>query len=59
MPLDAVPNPKGTIVITTEGEALVATFLKKKQLQQVAEQPRYVSHFATCPQRAEWHKNEA
>jgi len=43
MPVDFEPNPEGNIVL----ENGVACVLAKGE---VTDQPRYTSHFATCPQ---------
>jgi hypothetical protein len=59
-PLDVEPRDDGTIVITTETVGTLtgntwprAIVLKRGQPDLfLADQPRYVSHFATCPNAA-------
>lgn len=53
MPIDAVPTDAGTIVV----DAGVATVVAPEDLFDTR-QPRYTSHFATCPQAAEWRKGK-
>lgn len=42
IPLDAAPDPKGTITTIVEGDVLRALFHQPGE-------PRYTTHFATCP----------
>lgn len=44
MPLDALPNPRGNIVLDGDGCTGPA-----KPLEQAETRTRYMSHFATCP----------
>src|SRR5687768_11927283 len=51
MPVDPEPAERGSIVkvgMGTDGVAIVA-YLRKGQLDEFDDRPRYVSHFATCP----------
>lgn len=57
MPIDAEPDVAGNIVLlqpTTPGAAVVAMALTKAQLAEPASEPRYKSHFVTCPQASSW-----
>lgn len=46
IPLDAEPNPTGTITTMVEGDVLRALFHVPGD---VPGEPRYTTHFATCP----------
>jgi len=46
MPLDAEPGPAGNLVLLTGGRARAA--------EPDDRPPLHTSHFATCPQAAEW-----
>ncbi len=49
MPVDTQPRADGTLVLSTENDVLRA---RSPGLFD-AGKPRYVSHFATCPQAAQ------
>jgi hypothetical protein len=49
MPVDAKPVENGNIMVTDDGKA---SYSKGADLFQPG--PRYVSHFATCPDGAHW-----
>jgi len=49
MPLDVLPVPAGNVVLGPDGRARV---LGKGE--DAGETPRYVSHYATCPQAVTW-----
>lgn len=51
IPVDEVPVPDGNIVVL--GDSDTCQTLKKGE---ETEKPRYVSHFATCPQAKDWRK---
>lgn len=55
IPLDPIPAPNGNVIISEEGTALVyagpAGIAARYQ-----DEPRYLSHFATCP-NADEHRN--
>lgn len=64
IPLDAEPNPDGNVIIH-EGVAIVLGPLELYQAQmatQVAgiDEPNelYMPHHATCPDGAEWRRNQ-
>ena len=48
MPIDGEPSPRGNIVISEEGVALVYRD-PSAVAPRYADEPRYLSHFATCP----------
>lgn len=50
--LDEQPVPDGNIILDQHGHAVYLTKAEKA----IAPGPRYVSHFATCPQRARHRK---
>jgi hypothetical protein len=52
IPLDAEPGPSGTMVL--EGDGPVAVNVGPPTL--FDRRPRYVSHFSTCPQAAEFRR---
>lgn len=66
MPVDVEPVDHGTVIITTDTVGTLSgnTFPKAIVLHRDqpdlfhADQPRYVSHFATCPNAAK-HRNGA
>lgn len=49
MPVDAEPVENGNLVIRKRGSNMLALVIKAEQREDVEGQPRYVSHFATCP----------
>ncbi len=51
MPLDAKPRPDGNVILFGDGRC---RYLGKDEGP--VEQPRYVSHFATCGQAKEWRR---
>jgi hypothetical protein len=65
-PLDYEPNPeKGNVILTGNGQAET---LSKAEVERriagptlidpdVPDEPRYLSHFATCPQRGQHRRN--
>ena len=59
MPIDAEPVARGNVVIVGTDETLtpVVVYLKRGELDEFDKRPRYVSHFATCPQ-ADEHRRE-
>jgi hypothetical protein len=54
LPLDAQPSPKGNVIVTEDGTAMVYRD-PSAIAPRYANEPRYVSHFATCP-NAETHR---
>jgi hypothetical protein len=51
LPVDEDPTPEGNIVVV----GTIAHVLGKMEMAKLATgTPRYVSHFATCPQAGEW-----
>jgi hypothetical protein len=55
LPVDEAPNPKGTIIIKNG----VGFTLSKRNLFELVvseDEPRYISHFATCPEAPRWRK---
>lgn len=50
MPIDPLPHKDGTILLERIGQAVVARVLHHWELRAYADQPRYRSHFATCPE---------
>jgi hypothetical protein len=48
IPLDPEPSPRGNVVISEEGAALVYNSPGAVAARYEGE-PRYLSHFATCP----------
>jgi hypothetical protein len=48
IPLDARPSPRGNVIISEEGVALVYRD-SSAIAPRYADEPRYLSHFATCP----------
>lgn len=60
MPIDLRPSPIGNIRIDVRGVQLVATVTPDStpdMFDSTDSGIRYVSHFATCPQAAEWRTN--
>lgn len=54
IPLDPDPRPDGNIVVS-EGVALI--FSRPDSIsERLRGEPRYVAHFTSCPQAAEWRK---
>ena len=53
MPLDAEPVPDGNVVVV-DGQARVLTSAGAELL--TLDTPRFVSHFATCPQSGAWRR---
>lgn len=58
IPVDEDPTDDGNIVIDVERCQLVARVYKDAEAARDAgaEEPRYVSHFVTCPQAGEWRR---
>lgn len=60
MPLDPEPRPDGNIRMQTEAGEQIAYYDKKSETESLFDTgPRYVSHFATCPESREWRKEGA
>ena len=58
MPVDADPVENGNIVLRRDGETVVAEYPGREHPSLFeAPRPRYVSHFATCPERDQWRKH--
>ena len=55
-PLDAEPTPAGTVIITDTAPP-TGRVLTKPEVGSHPGVPRYVSHFATCPQAKQWRKS--
>jgi hypothetical protein len=55
IPLDAEPNPTGNVVLSDEGTALVYNS-PEAIAPRYESYPRYLSHFATCPDHEQWRK---
>jgi hypothetical protein len=49
MPLDQEPVPDGNVVVV---DGVACVLKSEREALLVGEEPRYVSHFATCPQAA-------
>lgn len=48
IPIDAKPSPRGNIILSENGTALVYRD-PSAIAPRYANEPRYLSHFATCP----------
>jgi hypothetical protein len=68
MPVDAKPSPKGTLVLRYPehvGDTVVldddepATMINANKAEAPDGEPRFASHFATCPQAAAHRKPKA
>jgi hypothetical protein len=59
MPVDEDPVEDGNILIDVEHCQLVARVYGSAEMARKAapEEPRYVSHFQTCPQAPEWRRH--
>lgn len=56
MPLDADPTPAGTFVVADrDRDALRVSYVAPDALL-IDDPPRYVSHYATCPDADRWRK---
>lgn len=55
IPLDPDPVPQGNVIISEEGTALVYN-TAAAIAPRYADAPKYVSHFATCPNADEHRK---
>ena len=49
MPIDPDPVEHGNLRLIPVGETGKVHYLKKGELEEDSPEPRYVSHFATCP----------
>lgn len=49
-PLDVEPSDKGNVVVDDARGRVLSRF----ELEEVPLDPRYMSHFVTCPQRKQW-----
>jgi len=62
MPINPDPVVNGNVILTERSgnQPPIATVLKKSQQDDLllALEPRYVSHFATCPQSKQWRKTD-
>lgn len=58
IPVDEDPVEDGNIVIDVERCQLVARVFKDAEMARsfAPEEPRYVSHFQTCPDAPEWRR---
>lgn len=57
--VDPEPRPDGNIRLEEGADKTVAHYIKKSDTQSLFDEgPRYVVHFATCPQAKEWRKDE-
>lgn len=58
IPVDEDPSENGNIVIDVVDSQLVASVFKNAEMARAfsPEEPRYVSHFVTCPDSGEWRK---
>jgi hypothetical protein len=58
IPVDEDPTENGNIVIDVERCQLVARVFKDAEAAKAAgaEEPRYISHFVTCPDAPEWRR---
>ena len=63
MPIDAEPSPRGTLILRKQAqddgclvleEPLIAIDYRAAGAQ--PDEPRFLSHFATCGQAGEWRK---
>ena len=60
MPINAKPDPEGTLVLigTEFGEDVTVHHVGRPEPQlELMANPRYKSHFATCPDRHVWRKS--
>lgn len=56
MPLDSQPSPRGNVIISENGTALV--YREPSAIAARYEnEPRYLSHFATCKNADQWRKS--
>ena len=55
IPLDEQPSPRGNVVVSEEGTALVYRD-PSAIAPRYADSPKYLSHFATCPNAEEHRK---
>jgi hypothetical protein len=57
MPVDVTPHPIGNVVVAFRRAAnLMIAETYDPNLHE--KRNRYISHFTTCPQKAEWRKKE-
>ena len=58
IPVDEDPTDDGNIVIDVEHSQLVAQVYRNAEMARTfaAGEPRYVSHFVTCPDAPEWRR---
>lgn len=58
IPVDEDPSDEGNILIDVERCQLVAKVFKNADAARefAPEEPRYLSHFVTCPQAGEWRR---
>lgn len=54
IPIDSEPRKDGNIFISNES----AVYITANSPESEATTPRYVSHFATCPQSKDWRKKD-
>jgi hypothetical protein len=54
-PIDLEPNPKGNIILR-EREGSEARAIHGVPDEVWPDEPRHTSHFATCPNAAEWRR---
>lgn len=52
-PLDAEPNPAGNAILLDDGKYRILSFAEREGEDDVPG-PRYMPHFATCPQGKAW-----
>ena len=58
MPVDAEPVENGNITLRRDGDEVIAEYPGKEHPSLFEDEgARYVSHFSTCPERAEWRKH--
>lgn len=55
MPVDAEPVANGNLCLQGDGVPVAAVVSLPNE---PTTQPRYLSHFVTCPQHAEWRKSQ-
>lgn len=61
IPLDPEPVPTGNVILDRQGLAVVLDRERLKVLEARADRerwPRYVSHFATCPNRDQFRRRK-
>lgn len=59
MPLDAEPRDDGNVILVqVDGDTLARVITPTTPLLVTGDLPRYISHFATCPDAAKFRRKE-